>query len=133
MIVALRDGHFDPGGSREVTLAMEKNEVQGICGIAWETHMASVPSWIIDGKVNFITQLGLSERLLEAIEIVDTNDDPRYREYWQAYFDIMKREGVTQQYAKIEMRRRGTLIAAMMLRKGEVDGQIGRASCRERV
>ena len=71
-----------------------------------------------------ITQLGLSERLLDAIEIVDTNDDPRYREYWQAYFELMKREGVTQQYAKIEMRRRGTLIAAMMLRKKEVDGLI---------
>ncbi len=71
-----------------------------------------------------VAQLGLNERLLESVEIVDTNHDPRFREYWQAYFDLMKREGVTQQYAKIEMRRRGTLIAAMMVRKKEVDGLI---------
>jgi malate dehydrogenase (oxaloacetate-decarboxylating)(NADP+) len=69
-----------------------------------------------------VQQLGLNPSLLEEVEIVDTNHDPRYREYWQSYFELMKREGVTQQYAKIEMRRRGTLISAMMLRKREVDG-----------
>ena len=42
-------------------LAVERGEVQGICGIAWETHMASVPNWIIDKKVNFLVQLGLKE------------------------------------------------------------------------
>jgi tripartite-type tricarboxylate transporter receptor subunit TctC len=42
-------------------LAVERGEVEGICGVAWETHMASVPSWIIDHKVNFLLQLGLSE------------------------------------------------------------------------
>jgi tripartite-type tricarboxylate transporter receptor subunit TctC len=42
-------------------LAVERGEVQGICGVAWETHMASVPNWIIDHKVNFLLQLGLSE------------------------------------------------------------------------
>ncbi len=71
-----------------------------------------------------VHQLGLNPQILENVEIVDTNDDPRYREYSRAYFDLMKREGVTQQYAKIEMRRRGTLIAAMLLRKKEVDGLI---------
>ena len=35
--------------------------MQGICGIAWETHMASVPNWIIERKVNFLVQLGLEE------------------------------------------------------------------------
>jgi tripartite-type tricarboxylate transporter receptor subunit TctC len=45
----------------ELRLAVERGEVQGICGIAWETHMASVPNWIIDKKVNFLLQLGLKE------------------------------------------------------------------------
>jgi tripartite-type tricarboxylate transporter receptor subunit TctC len=40
-------------------LAVERGEVEGICGVAWETHMASVPHWIIDKKVNFLLQLGL--------------------------------------------------------------------------
>jgi malate dehydrogenase (oxaloacetate-decarboxylating)(NADP+) len=71
-----------------------------------------------------VEQLGLSAQLLEQVDIVDTNHDARFREYWMAYYDLMKREGVTQQYAKIEMRRRGTLIAAMLLRKKEVDGLV---------
>jgi tripartite-type tricarboxylate transporter receptor subunit TctC len=40
-------------------LAIEKGEVEGVCGIAWETHMASVPHWIIEKKVHFIAQFGL--------------------------------------------------------------------------
>jgi malate dehydrogenase (oxaloacetate-decarboxylating)(NADP+) len=71
-----------------------------------------------------MSALGLKAQFHEQVEIVDTDNDPRYREYWQAYYELRKRDGVTQQYAKIEMRRRGTLIAAMMLRKGEVDGLI---------
>jgi tripartite-type tricarboxylate transporter receptor subunit TctC len=50
-------GYSTPG----LRLAVERGEVQGICGIAWETHMASVPNWIIDRKVNFLLQLGLQE------------------------------------------------------------------------
>jgi tripartite-type tricarboxylate transporter receptor subunit TctC len=50
-------GYSTPG----LRLAVERGEVQGICGIAWETHMASVPNWIIDKRVNFLLQLGLRE------------------------------------------------------------------------
>ena len=42
-------------------LAIEKGEIDGVCGIAWETHMASTPHWITDKKVHFIAQLGLQE------------------------------------------------------------------------
>ena len=48
----------------------------------------------------------------------------RYREYWQTYHRMTERKGVTEQYAKIEMRRRPTLIGAMVLRKGDADGMI---------
>src|SRR3546814_9527750 len=58
---------------------------------------------------------------------------PIYREYWESYYAMMARRGITAQYAKLEMRRRTTLIASMLLKKGEADGKIGRASCRERV
>jgi malate dehydrogenase (oxaloacetate-decarboxylating)(NADP+) len=56
--------------------------------------------------------------------IVNPEFDERYREYWQEYRRLMSRRGVTAQYAKLEMRRRTTLIAAMLLRKGEGDGMI---------
>ena len=56
--------------------------------------------------------------------IVNPEHDVRYREYWEEYRSIMARRGITAQYAKLEMRRRTTLIASMLLRKGEGDGMI---------
>jgi malate dehydrogenase (oxaloacetate-decarboxylating)(NADP+) len=46
----------------------------------------------------------------------------RYRDFWQTYHRMTERKGVTAPIAKIEMRRRLTLIGAMLLHKGEVDG-----------
>ena len=58
------------------------------------------------------------------VDLVSTENDPRYRDYWQTYHRLADRKGVTEQMAKIEMRRRLTLIASMLLHKGEVDGLI---------
>ncbi len=83
---------------------------------------------VLVGRPDVIRQrmkaLGLRSTLEAQLDIIDTGNDPRYREYWMTYHELRKRDGVTAQYAKMEMRRRGTLIAAMMLRKGEVDGLI---------
>jgi len=54
-------------------------------------------------------------------DLVNTDNDHRYRDYWQTYHQLTARKGVTQQFAKIEMRRRLTLIGSMLLHKGEVD------------
>jgi malate dehydrogenase (oxaloacetate-decarboxylating)(NADP+) len=55
-------------------------------------------------------------------DLVNVEQDHRYRDYWQTYHKLTERKGVTAQLAKIEMRRRLTLIGAMLLHKGEVDG-----------
>jgi malate dehydrogenase (oxaloacetate-decarboxylating)(NADP+) len=55
-------------------------------------------------------------------DVVNVEQDDRYRDYWQTYHRLTARKGVTQQLAKIEMRRRLTLIGTMLLHKGEVDG-----------
>jgi len=57
-------------------------------------------------------------------DVVNVEHDHRYRDYWQTYHRLMERRGVTEQLAKIEMRRRLTLIGSMLLHKGEVDGLI---------
>jgi malate dehydrogenase (oxaloacetate-decarboxylating)(NADP+) len=57
-------------------------------------------------------------------DVVDVEHDARYRDYWQTYHQLTERKGVTQQLAKIEMRRRLTLIGCMLLHKGEVDGML---------
>jgi malate dehydrogenase (oxaloacetate-decarboxylating)(NADP+) len=56
--------------------------------------------------------------------VVNPENDPRYRDYWQTYHKMMVRKGITAQLAKVEMRRRSTLIGAMLLHKGEADGLI---------
>jgi len=57
-------------------------------------------------------------------DVVNTDHDERYRDFWQTYHGMTERKGVTEQLAKIEMRRRLTLIGAMMLHKGQADGLI---------
>ena len=57
-------------------------------------------------------------------DVVNVEQDDRYRDFWQTYHHMAERKGVTVQIAKIEMRRRLTLIGAMLLRKGDVDGLI---------
>jgi malate dehydrogenase (oxaloacetate-decarboxylating)(NADP+) len=71
-----------------------------------------------------IKRYGLRIRIGEHVTVVNPEFDERYREYWRAYHALTERAGVTVQYAKLEMRRRTTLIAAMLLKKGEADGLI---------
>jgi len=71
-----------------------------------------------------IKRCGLRIRIGEHLTVVNPDHDERYREYWQSYHRLTRRNGVTPQYAKLEMRRRTTLIAAMLLKKGEADGLI---------
>ncbi|MBC7597537.1 MAG: NADP-dependent malic enzyme [Polaromonas sp.] len=71
-----------------------------------------------------IEKFGL--RLKEELDydVVNVEQDHRYRDFWQSYHRMTARKGVTEQIAKIEMRRRLTLIGSMLLHKGDVDGLI---------
>jgi len=71
-----------------------------------------------------IEKFGL--RLKEELDydVVNVEEDPRYRNFWQTYHQMTERRGVTAQLAKIEMRRRLTLIGSMLLHTGHVDGMI---------
>ncbi len=56
--------------------------------------------------------------------ITDPEHDERFKDYWQTYLSLTRRQGVTESYARLEVRRRNTLIGAMMVRKGQADGMI---------
>ncbi len=71
-----------------------------------------------------IEKFGLRLEEGKDYQLVNVEQDHRYRDFWQTYWQMMARQGVTQQLAKIDMRRRLSLIGAMMLHKGEVDGLI---------
>jgi len=49
-------GYADP----DVTLAMEKGEVEGVCGLAYTTLKATHPQWFSEKKINILLQIGLT-------------------------------------------------------------------------
>ena len=57
-------------------------------------------------------------------EVVNPESDPRFKTYWTEYYRLTERKGISQQYAQIEMRRRHTLIGAMMVHLGDADGML---------
>ncbi|WP_226806871.1 NADP-dependent malic enzyme [Candidatus Vallotia cooleyia] len=71
-----------------------------------------------------IARYGLRLVVGQDFTMVNTDHDERYRDFWQTYFKMMARKGITQQLAKVEMRRRTTLIGSMLVLKGEADGMI---------
>ena len=71
-----------------------------------------------------IEKFGLRLKEGQDYDVVNVEDDHRYRDFWQTYHRMTERKGVTVPIAKIELRRRLTLIGSMLLHKGEVDGLI---------
>jgi len=71
-----------------------------------------------------IERLGLRIRMGADFELVDPNNDPRYSDYSTTYHKLAERRGVTPQIARLEMRRRYTLIGAMLMHMGAADAML---------
>jgi malate dehydrogenase (oxaloacetate-decarboxylating)(NADP+) len=71
-----------------------------------------------------IARHGLRIRAGEHFELVSPDSDPRYKELWQDYYGLMSRKGIGVEYAKREMRRRTTLIGAMLVRHNYADAML---------
>ena len=71
-----------------------------------------------------VEKFGLRLKEGRDYEVVNVEQDRRYRDFWATYHVMAERKGVTANLAKIEMRRRLTLIGCMLLHKGDVDGML---------
>ena len=71
-----------------------------------------------------IERLGLKLVVGENIEVINTDSDPRYSEFWRSYAQIMQRRGVSPEEARTRVRTRNTLIAALALRHGYADALV---------
>ncbi|TQI81593.1 allosteric NADP-dependent malic enzyme [Serratia fonticola] len=83
---------------------------------------------ILIGRPNVIEmrvqKLGLQMVPGKDFEVVNNQSDPRFNEYWGEYYQIMKRRGVSQEQARRAVIGNPTLIAAIMLLRGEADAMI---------
>jgi len=71
-----------------------------------------------------IEKYGLRLRLGHDVEVTNPGYDERFHQYWTTYWELMCRDGITKEMARVEMRRRLTLIGAMMVRLGDADGMV---------
>ena len=71
-----------------------------------------------------IEKFGLRLEQGRDYDTVNVEQDHRYNDFWTTYHQLTERKGITAKIAKIEMRRRLSLIGAMLLRSGDVDGLI---------
>ncbi|HKQ84576.1 MAG TPA: NADP-dependent malic enzyme [Steroidobacteraceae bacterium] len=114
-----------PAQSRIIFSEGEEERVLRAAQVLIDEHIARP---ILVGRPAIIEtrlqQYGLRLKAGVDFTIVNPESDRRYREYWEDYRKLRARHGVTAQFAKLEMRRRTTLIGAMLLRKGEGDGLI---------
>ncbi|MEO0773692.1 MAG: NADP-dependent malic enzyme [Pseudomonadota bacterium] len=69
-------------------------------------------------------RMGLKIKPGEDFSMVNPEDDPRYRDYWGSYHELMKRRGVTPDLARMIMRTNTTAIAAIMVHREEADAMI---------
>jgi malate dehydrogenase (oxaloacetate-decarboxylating)(NADP+) len=71
-----------------------------------------------------VEKFGLRMKMGVDFELVNPENDARFREFWQIYLGLTERKGVTESFAKLEMRRRNSLIGSIMITKGMADGMI---------
>jgi malate dehydrogenase (oxaloacetate-decarboxylating)(NADP+) len=70
------------------------------------------------------TKAGLRMRPGVDFEVVNPEDDPRFRRYWEHYHRLMARNGITPETAKAAVRRSNTIIASLMVVLGDADAML---------
>ncbi len=71
-----------------------------------------------------IEKIGIDLKIGRDFELVNPQKDSRFKEYWMLYHEIMQRKGVTPEIAKAVVRTRSSLIAALMVKRGEADAML---------
>jgi malate dehydrogenase (oxaloacetate-decarboxylating)(NADP+) len=112
--------------SRRIVFAEGEDERVLRCANAMLEEMTDKP--ILIGRPEVIERrserAGLPIRPGRDFEIVNPENDPRYRDYWQTYHELMQRRGVTPDLARAIMRTNSTAIGAIMVYRGEAESLI---------
>ncbi|MGD1923633.1 MAG: NADP-dependent malic enzyme [Paracoccaceae bacterium] len=119
---------FDAARSASRKIVYAEGEDERILRAAQSMLEAGIDHPILVGRPEVIAarieREGLPIRPGVDFQIVNPNDDPRYREYWETYLGLMQRKGVTPATAQTIMRTNTTAIAGIMVQRGEADSMI---------
>jgi malate dehydrogenase (oxaloacetate-decarboxylating)(NADP+) len=115
-----------PAASKRIIYAeAEEERVLRAVQVVVDEHLAKP---ILIGRPGVIQRriekFGLRLKIDVDFELCNPDADERFRDYWQTYHAMTDRKGMTEHFAKLEMRRRHSLIGSMMLHKGSADGMI---------
>ncbi|MEM9247963.1 MAG: NADP-dependent malic enzyme [Pseudomonadota bacterium] len=119
---------FAAAASAERTIAFAEGEDERVLRAAQAMIEETTDKPILIGRPRVVEArcevAGLTIRPGRDFDLVNPEDDPRYREYWETYHAIMARRGVTPDLARAIMRTNTTAIAAIMVHRGEADSMI---------
>ena len=112
--------------SRRIVFAEGENESVLRASSAMIEEMTDKPILIGRPEVieSRIERLGLPISMNDQFEIVNPENDPRYRDYWTTYHELLQRKGVTPELSRAIMRTNSTAIGAVMVHRGEADSLI---------
>ena len=114
------------GGDRRIVLA--EGEDERVLRAVHAMNEEGVGRPILIGRPDVIESRcerhAIPLKIDRHFELVNPEDDPRYREYWGTYHQIMQRRGVTPDLARAIMRTNSTAIGAVMVQRGEADSLI---------
>ena len=119
---------FDAARTAERNIVFAEGENEVVLRAAQAVIEETTDSPILIGRPDVIAaraeRAGLKIRPGVDFQVVNPENDPRYRDYWGTYHDIMARKGVTPDLAKAIMRTNTTAIGAVMVQRGEADSLI---------
>ncbi|MCI4660201.1 MAG: NADP-dependent malic enzyme [Neomegalonema sp.] len=119
---------FEAARKRRKRLVFAEGEDERVLQAAHAIIEEGIDFPILIGRPRVIEaraeRLGLPIRAGGDIEIVNPEDDPRYRDYWTTYHACTERDGVSPDIARAIIRTNSTAIAAVMVKRGEADALI---------
>ena len=119
---------FEAASTAERKIVYAEGEDERVLRVAQAVMEETIDKPVLIGRPDVISarceRAGLTIRPNVDFEVVNPENDPRYRDYWQTYHSIMARRGVTPDLAKAIMRTNTTAIGAVMVERGEADSLI---------
>ena len=119
---------FEAAATSERRIAFAEGEDERVLRAANAMLEETTDKPILIGRPEVIAmraeRAGLPIRPERDFEIVNPENDPRYRDYWETYHQLMARRGVSPDIARAIMRTNTTAIASVMVHRGEADSLI---------